>query len=257
MKKILSILLVAGAFTALPMFAQTVTMTGTGDTITNAGTDFVVKQVQGTYKNVSVQAVFTKVGGTVAGTAILYGSIDGTNYVQLNTDTLSMTNVTTNTKIWVVTNNNYMYYKIVYLGSGSMSGIVKGYLFPSSPQGKHEASNMLQPYGSVSDTVTNSATGYVSLRVQSSYNTVAIQAVVTRLTGTAGGTVTLQGSNDGTNYVTVSASYSDFQTLSVSNAVTNTKIFIVTGSPYAYYRLSHTGTGTMSTTIRGYLMPNT
>jgi hypothetical protein len=256
MKKILFLGLSLFTFVTLSM-ATTVTMTGTGDTLTDAGTDFVVQQVQGTYKHISVQAVFTKISGTVAGTGILYGSVDGTNYVQLNTDTLTMTNQTTNTKIWVLTNANYMYYKIVYLGSGTMSGVVKGYLFTSNPQGKHAVTNMLQATGAATDTVTNSATGYVGLQIKSSYNTVTIQAVVTKISGTAGGTVTLQGSNDGVNYVTVSTDYSTAQTLSVTNVTTNTKIFIVTGSPYSYYRLSHTGTGTMSTTIRGYVMPNT
>jgi hypothetical protein len=115
---------------------------------------------------------------------------------------------------------------------------------------------MTQAYGSTSDTIANSATGYVGITVNNYYKEVSFQAVVTKISGTVGGTVTLQGSNDGTNYVTVSASYSDVQTLTPTNQATNSKLFTVTGSPYKYYRLSYTGTGTMSATIKGYCVPN-
>ena len=74
--------------------------------------------------------------------------------------------------------------------------------------------------------------------------------------GTAGGTVTLQGSNDGVNFVTVSSSYSSSRTLSVSNVTTSTAIFVVTSNPYKYYRLSYTGTGTMSCKLQGYFSAN-
>jgi hypothetical protein len=66
----------------------------------------------------------------------------------------------------------------------------------------------------------------------------------------------LQGSIDGTNYSTVSTSYANASSYTVTNAATNTYIFEVTGSPYRYYRLSYTGAGTMSCSHRGYLMPN-
>ncbi|MES2287763.1 MAG: hypothetical protein V4547_18890 [Bacteroidota bacterium] len=256
MKKLF--LLMSLSLFVLTSFAQ-VSMTGNGDTVTDTGTDFVVKQVEGTYKNVSIQAVFSKVSGTIAGTAILYGSIDGTNYVSLSGavgDTLLMTDVTTNTKVWVLNNSNYMYYKVVFLGVGTMSGRIYGYVFTADPLGKHATTNMLSNYSKVSDTIVNSGSGYIDKRVVGGYNTLSIQTVVTRLSGTAGGTVTVQGSCDGTNFVTVNTSYITAQTQSISNAVTNTKVFVITGSPYAYYRLSYTGTGTMSCTLKGYLLPN-
>lgn len=243
---------------ALTSFGQTA-MTGNGDTITDTGTDYVVKQVEGTYKNVSIQATFTKVSGTIAGTCILYGSIDGTNYVSLSGvvgDSLLMTDVATNTKIWVLNNSNYMYYKIVYLGSGTMVGRCFGYIFTADQLGKHATTNMLSSYSKVSDTIANTATGYVEKRVTGSYNTLSIQTVVTKLSGTAGGTITVQGSVDGTNFVTVNTSYISAQIQTVTNVTTNTKVFVITGSPYAYYRLSYTGTGTMSCTLKGYMLPN-
>lgn len=259
MKKLLSIFVFA---LTSSMFAQTsvlATMSGTGDTLKNATTKSVIQQVNNTYKYVSIQAVFTKVSGTVAGSGKLYGSVDGVNYqlITQSTDTLAMSDVATNTKVWVLTNANYLYYKVTYTGADTtMIGIVKGYLYGSNQISKHVSVNMLSDINAVSDTITNTGTGYVGYRVKNAYNTVTIQAVVTRLSGTAAGTVTLQGSNDGINYVTVSASYSDAQTLSVSNVATQSKLFVVTGSPYAYYRLSYAGSGTMSCTLKGYLLAN-
>lgn len=244
---------------ALTGFSQTA-FTGNGDTITDTGTDFVVQQVTGTYKNVSIQATFTKVSGTIAGTGILYGSIDGTNYVSLSGavgDTLAMTNVAINTKIWVLNNSNYMYFKIVYLGSsGTMKGRVFGYIFTADQLGKHATTSMLSNYSKVSDTIVDSGSGYLDKRVTGGYNTLSIQTVVTKISGTAGGTVTVQGSVDGTNFVTVNTAFISAQTQAITNVTTNTKVFVITGSPYAYYRLYYTGTGTMSCILKGYLLPN-
>lgn len=258
MKKLLIIssFIIALCISAIAQTSVTTSMTNNGSTLTNAGSDTVYTQIQGTYKTVSVQAVLTKVSGTVAGNAVLFASVDGTNYVQISTDSLLMTNQTTNTKIWVVNNSNYMYYKVIFTGVGTMVGTAYGYVFGSGQIAKHATSNMLSSTNQVTSTVTNAGSGYVALQVKNGYTTVTIQAVVTKATGTAAGTVTLQGSVDGVNYVTVSSSYSDAQTLSVADQTTNTKIFTVTGSPYSYYKLNYVGSGTMSCTVRGYLLPN-
>lgn len=228
-------------------------MTGNGDTITNTGTDYVQYQVDYNYENVSFQAIVTKISGTVDGTGLLQGSIDGTNFKDLNTDTLDLTDQTTNKKIWVLTGSPYKYYRVTYLGAGTMAAKIYGYLLPNGQSGKGQTQNLLSVYSGPIDTVVNSATNFVTLRVKSWYKTILIQPVLTKISGTVGGTVTIQGSNDGTNYVTVSASYSDAQTLTPTNQTTNTKLFKITGSPYAYYRVSYTGTGTMSCKLRAYL----
>lgn len=79
----------------------------------------------GGYSTVSVQAVITKVSGTPAGNGKLYGTIDGTNYVQIGTDTLAIANQTTSTKIWTITNIPYAKLKIVYTGVGTMNALAK------------------------------------------------------------------------------------------------------------------------------------
>ena len=100
-------------------------------------------------------------------------------------------------------------------------------------------------------TLTNSGTTYVNQSISQLYEVCTFQPVVTKLSGTAGGTVTLQGSNDGTNFVTVNSSYASATTMSVTNVTTSTAILTVTSAPYKYYRLSYTGSGTMSCTLKG------
>ena len=112
--------------------AQVTTMTGTNDTVVNAGSKtLTLKQVG--YYTVSVQAVVTKISGTVGGYAILQGSIDGTNYVNISTDSLKMTNVTTNSKIWVVQPSGYLWYRVLVVGTGTMAAKVAGTLMYRKP----------------------------------------------------------------------------------------------------------------------------
>lgn len=245
------------------------TMTGSGDTITNTGDDYVIANVLGTYETVTLQAKLTKLTGDVSSVfAIVQGSVDGTNFVNLNTDTLDCTDITTNTKCWVIHGSSYLWYKIVFDGAGTQTSRVYGYLLGNPSSGRHASVNMLSDIDATSDTVANSGTGYVEYRVRGWYNTVSIQAVATKISGTAAGTVTLQGSLDGTNFVTVPTNYlfdvtgqepykvDGTATLTVTDVTTSTKIFTVIGSPFQYYRLSYTGSGTMSVRLRGYLLGN-
>jgi hypothetical protein len=268
MKKLLSIyvlMLLAGC-----VFAQNtpVTMTGTA-TLTNADTVELTQTVNGVYNKVSLQVVMTKYSGTVAGFVVIKGSVDGTNFVNINTDSLTLANQTTNTKVWVLEGSMYKYYKLTTITTGTSSVQAKGYFFGTGQGGaNHSVSTMVSDISASSDTVTNTGSGYVQLQVKGSYSSIAIQAVSNKISGTAAGTVTLQGSNDGTNFVTVDASYlydmstsapyttGGSATLSVTNVATSTGIFVLNGSPYAYYRLSHTGSGAMVSRLRGYLMPN-
>lgn len=240
------------------------------DTITNTGTGNLVIQSQKWAETVTIQVVITKISGTVASYSILQGSVDGTNYVNLNTDTLTATDVTTNAKTWVVDGNPYQYYRIRSTGVGTMAASERAYFMPNNPSNQtNRVYNMLSTAypALILDTVTNTATKSVYYQVQNWYQDVSLQVVVTKLSGTAAGTVTLQGSVDGTNFATVSTAYlvniasaapyttGGGATLTVTNQTTNTKIFTLNGSPYQYYRLSYTGSGTMSCTIKGYLMP--
>jgi len=253
MKKILSILMLL----TIGLNAQVVTtMVKSATTMTNTTAVTATLQTQYVTENTSIQAVVTKSTGTIAGTVALSASLNGTDYVALTSSTLALTDVATNTAVFPLSKNPYLYYKLTFTGSGTMVGTPNGYLFSSGLSNKHVVSNMLSPYSAISDTTTNSANSYVTLGVTNWYNTVTIQSVITKISGTVGGTCTLQGSIDGTNFVTVSSAYADVTSYTPTDQTTNSKLFIVTGSPYRYYRLSYTGTGTMSASHRGYVLPN-
>lgn len=256
MKKLLFILL---SFLTIGLNAQVVTaMTKSAVTMTNSTAVTATLNTNYVTENISIQAVVTKSTGTVAGTVAVSASLDGTNYVPLTlaTSTLALTDVATNTAIFNYTRNNYLYYKVTFTGTGTMIATPSASVFSSGLSNKHVVSNMLSPYSAVSDTTTNTATSYVTLPVQNWYNTVTIQSVVTEISGVTAGTVTLQGSIDGTNFVTVNSSYADVTSYSPTDVATSSKLFVVTGSPYRYYRLSYTGAGTMSASHRGYVLPN-
>lgn len=111
----------------LSLNAQSVTMTNSGDTIVDTGSKYLILKVNNKASNVAFQAVVTKVSGTVAGTVLLQGSIDGVNYKDISTDTLNLTDVATQSYLWTVSANPYLYYRLAGTGSGTMSAILTGY----------------------------------------------------------------------------------------------------------------------------------
>lgn len=109
--------------------------------------------------------------------------------------------------------------------------------------------DLKSPYSLTSDTVTNTATAFLStVRLEpASATTTTVWVAVTKISGTVGGTITLQGSLDGTNWKALYAinSATALATFTATDA-SNTYHWILTGSPMTYYRVSYTGTGTMS-----------
>jgi uncharacterized membrane protein len=103
--------------------AQTpISSKATGDTATDATTKYVSTGVA--FKDmVGIQVIVTKVSGTVAGTVLLQGTIDGTNYVDVNTDTLTLTNQATNTKVWALSSVPYRIYRVKLTTTGTQVSI--------------------------------------------------------------------------------------------------------------------------------------
>lgn len=93
------------------------------------------------------------------------------------------------------------------------------------------------------DTVVNTASVTHVLSFTGGYSGVVIQPVITKISGTVGGTAILSESLDATNYVPV-------DTIALSNQTTNTGIFRVTAPVAVYYKITVTGTGTMSAQVR-------
>lgn len=97
------------------------------------------------------------------------------------------------------------------------------------------------------DTVTNTGVKYQLTGVISGYaDILTVQAVITKVSGTVAGSLILQGTLDGVNYITIgsAATPTDVATQSFS--------FPLTSHPYIQYRLSYTGAGTMSAKISSY-----
>ena len=67
--------------------------------ITDTGVDTMTYTALRSYNLVSIQPIVTKATGTMSGWAVLDYSINGTNWY-VGTDTLSLTNITTNTIVW-------------------------------------------------------------------------------------------------------------------------------------------------------------
>ncbi len=138
MKKFL-LIAISLLFIALGVNAQTSTMTGSADTVVNTGTKACSLKVVNTYKQISIQAVVTKISGTVAGTVTLQGTVDGTNWVTVDTAALVTDGAATNTtgaqsKVWIINNAPYLWFRLSYTGSGTMSASLKGYLLPRQQQ---------------------------------------------------------------------------------------------------------------------------
>lgn len=127
MKKFISILFSLFLITAISCEtkAQVNDFTGT-DTIEDAATVNIDLQLKNSAANVAVQSLITKVSGTVAGTCLLQGSLDGTNFSDITTDTFTLANVATQNKLWDVAPNKYLHYRITCTGSGTMAAISSG-----------------------------------------------------------------------------------------------------------------------------------
>lgn len=132
MKKLLVFLLITTAlsisFTATSQSTFRFNRTATNSTsrFFNTTPDTVNLYLPGYYKTVGLQPVVTKDSGTVTGTVIIYGSIDGVNYVSTG-DTLTLTNVATKTDIYKHTDPVWVYYRAIALGSGTMAAKLQVY----------------------------------------------------------------------------------------------------------------------------------
>lgn len=128
-------------------------------------------------------------------------------------------------------------------------------------------------FGNTIDTLDDAETITKFIKVQFSQSAMSMQVVITKISGTVGGTVTITASNDGVNFVDISSPsiaisalrpvYSD--TLLPADVTTNTKIWTIplngsqgtnvpTLAPYLYYGIKYVGAGTMSAKFEGFLV---
>lgn len=74
---------------------------------------------------VSVQLDVTQVSGTIAGKAYLQGSVNGVNYVTIDTTAFAAGAVYT--KIWTYTSEPYVFYRVIGYSTGTVSANVAVY----------------------------------------------------------------------------------------------------------------------------------
>lgn len=98
------------------------------------------------------------------------------------------------------------------------------------------------------DTTTNTGTGVlVTDRAIVGPGEVTIVALVTKVSGTVAGTLVLTGSIDGTNYQTINQPNTQTAVVTVAavSDATARYSFSLNTNPFRYYKVTHTGTGTM------------
>lgn len=112
-----------------------------------------------------------------------------------------------------------------------------------------QVASFLSPFNLTSDTVSNTATVFLTSPAigPAPATTTTVWVGVTKISGTVGGTITLQGSIDGTNWKAMNTvgTQTALATITATDA-SNTYHWILQGSPMPYYRVSWTGTGTMA-----------
>lgn len=125
MKKILFMFSLLFVLAMAGVSQTLITWTKSADSLLNTTPVNLTMAVRGSYDHAVFGLVVTKVSGTVNGNAKLYGSVDGTNYqlIRGTADTLDLTDVATNVKIWEMDSIKYPYYKITVTGVGTMKAI--------------------------------------------------------------------------------------------------------------------------------------
>lgn len=97
------------------------------------------------------------------------------------------------------------------------------------------------------DTSNNSETRYIYTQsMPNNSGNLSFQYVATKLSGTVSGSVKLESTIDGVNYVAES------DTLSLANVAVNTKMWDITNKKRYKWRFNVTTSGTMSFTNKGY-----
>lgn len=101
------------------------------------------------------------------------------------------------------------------------------------------------PTHAATDTITNATAKYQYAIVNGSNVHFTIQSTLDKISGTVAGTVKPQGSVDGVLYTDIAGQTA----FTLTDVAQQTCSFVLSGSPYQYYRIAVTPTGTQSTKI--------
>lgn len=120
----------------------------------------------------------------------------------------------------------------------------------------HAQKDLKSTYSFTSDTTVNAATAYLSTYNPGAGASTTVQVVVTKISGTVAGTISLLGSLDNVNYkaITVEEAATASNTFTATDVASQTFIWRLVKNPYLYYRVSYAGTGTMSAKFTARLL---
>jgi len=90
------------------------------------------------------------------------------------------------------------------------------------------------------DTIVNTGTAGKVLELTSGPNGVALQVVLTKISGTGAGTIQMHGSNDGVNYTNIGSAYT------ITNTFPQGPTFFITSPIPRFLKVLSTGSGTES-----------
>lgn len=112
-----------------------------------------------------------------------------------------------------------------------------------------------QTVTAIKDTVADTGTGALLSKRIGGPGTITIQVNVTKVSGTVGGTISLQGSLDGLNYKALNTEETQtaLATITATDA-SNVYHWRLKNSPFLYYRVNWAGTGTMNATFTAKIM---
>lgn len=105
------------------------------DTVTNTGTVTMSSAiVKGAPNESTILATFTKLTGTVAGTATLQGSLNGTDWASASSTSYTVTDLASQSTGWSLTGKPYLYFRVNVVGSGTSTYTVKGQVLTVNPK---------------------------------------------------------------------------------------------------------------------------
>lgn len=106
--------------------------------------------------------------------------------------------------------------------------------------------NMLStPTHATTDTISNATPKYQYAIIKGSNRVVTIQSTLDKISGTVAGTVKPQGSVDGVLYTDIAG----ITSFTLTDVAQQTCSFVLFDSPYQFYRVTVTPSGTQSTKI--------
>jgi hypothetical protein len=111
-----------------------------------------------------------------------------------------------------------------------------GLAFASTSESKAQLIDL--SVSAAEDTLTDAGTSNLTTTIQGQRSVITFQLSVSRVSGTAAGTAKLQGSINGTNFFDIGSAYT------ITNVASQHNVWIVTQSPYTFYRINIVGAGT-------------